>query len=62
MSPSRGPVGGMSPSRGPRREDTPPTDGGVAAVLRRLSEKVQGVTVVDVGGEWGANLTVDRRR
>jgi len=57
-------TGGMSPSRGTRREDTPPTtdtpptDGGVAAVLRRLSEKVQGVTVVDVGGEWGANLTV----
>jgi len=31
---------------------------GVAAVLRRLSKKVQGVTVVDVGGPWGDNLTV----
>ena len=32
--------------------------GGVAAVLKRLGEKAQGVAVVDAGGDWGANLAV----
>jgi hypothetical protein len=41
-------------AEGPEAEEA----GGVAAVLRRVSEKAQGVTVADVGGGWEANLSV----